>query len=276
MKREDVACIDYNNCRTEIHPTLNGVLVVMDYTKTQTEPGFILNLDRDFESILSNDKYFSVMRENFIPFITVSCIGELDTSGKVAAPCEVHNQKLGSREYALTFSGSKRPKSRIAFEINMQETKLFQDTTVESKHAEINNAFGGIAFLGESREFGEQWLYSRIELSNISPLQGKRIRKTFLHIPNVGPYGAQLTVNRISARFCSFGSNWQNKIAISEPVAESTLSNGYYHLDMTNLLGNMRKKSENFVIRARTSSKGAVIPTGDNFCFPQILEVQFQ
>ena len=43
----------------------------------------------------------------------------------------------------------------------MYERKLFLDTTVESKNIDVNNAFGSIAFIGNTDIFGEQWLYSR-------------------------------------------------------------------------------------------------------------------
>ena len=264
-----------NNC-IDIHPTLNGLILIIDYNFIATEPILKLCFDHTFESIHANDKCFCVMLKEFVPFVSVSCIGVLNTSGQVIAPCEVQHKKFSETEYALAFSSVSKTKYRIAIEINMQENKLFQDTTVESVHPQMNNAFGGISFLGKSESFGEQWLYSRLELSNIPQLQGKRILKTFLHIPQLGYNTVPFTVNQISTRFCSFGSNWQNKITVSSPISESFFSNGYHHLDMSNLLGNLTKKSENFVIRGKATSKPVIIPTGDNFYTPQILEVNFQ
>ena len=159
----------------------------------------------------------------------------------------------------------------------MQETKLFQDTTVESRHPKMNNAFGGTAFLGQTDIFGEQWLYSRLEFSNLPQLQNKRILKAILHIPKLNNSNCLLTIHHISARFCSFGSNWKNKISITDPLTESVISNGYYHLDITNLIRDIKKKSENYVIRAKDlNSKPAIISTGDSFFKPQILEVKFK
>lgn len=275
-KTEDAVYLNGDDYCMEIHPTLNGLMAIMDCHVAQAQPRLTLRLDRTFESTRASDKYFSVMRDKFTPLITVSCIGAVNAYGKVIAPCEVHNRKCSGTEYVLTFSAICKTKARIAFEINMQETKLFQDTTVESQHPKQNNAFGGISFLGKSKHFGEQWLYERLEISNISQLQGKKILKTILHIPRLGHSDTPLTVNRISTRFCSFGSNWENKIAITDPISESSFSNGYYHLDMTRLFGNLRQKSENFVIRGKAASKPAIIPTGDNFYAPQILEVQYQ
>ena len=176
----------------------------------------------------------------------------------------------------MTFVNSSKAHTRFAVEINLQESKLFQDTTVESVHPTTNNAFGGISFLGQSKMFGEQWLYSRLELANLSQLQNRKIIKSILHIPQLGNNACPITLHKITKRFCSFGSNWENKIPIQESIAASYESNGYYHLDLTRLLGNFSKKSENFVLRGDSSKKPVIIPTGDSFYAPQILEVKYQ
>ena len=275
-KTEEAVFFANDKQRIEIRPTLNGIILTLECNPLSDLPKISLRFTNSFELIRSNDKFFSVMREKFIPFITASCIGTVNAYGKVVAPCKIYNQRLNDFEYVLTFCPESKSQHRIAVEINMQETKLFQDTTVESKNPTLNNAFGGVSFLGTSKLFGEQLLYSRLEISNIAQLQGKRIIKSILHIPQLGYNTPPIAVNRISKRFCSFGSNWENKIAITDTIAVSSASNGYYHLDITKLLGDFRKKSENFVIRETTTNKPAIIPTGDSFYAPQILEVKYQ
>ena len=273
-KTNDTIYFKSENCCMEVHPTLNGLMMIMDcnFDKCKSELSFCLN--SPYALTRANEKYFSFMRNKYTPFITVSCIGMLNANGKVTAPCEIHNQKRSDTEYSLMFSTASKAKGRIAFEINMQEDKLFKDTTVESRHPKLNNAFGGTAFLGKSKAFGEQWLYSRLEVSGIPQLQGKRITNIYLHIPRLGQYRPQLTVNRIVARFCSFGSNWENKIALSDPIAQSSVSDGYYHFNLTSFFDGFKEPSKNYVIR-EAADHTAVIPTGDNFYAPQILEVKF-
>lgn len=274
-KTEDAVYLKDENCNVKIRPTLNGLILIIDCDFTKTRPKFTLCVDRKFESIRKNEKYFSIMREKFLPFITVSCIGAMNDQEKIIAPCEVYSQKLNDLTYDLTFCATRENLNRIAIEINMQEVKLFQDTTVESRCPKLNNVFGGISFLGTSEEFGEQWLYSRLETSNIPQLQNKRIQKTVLHIPQLGDTITPLTIHQLTSRFCSFGSNWENKIAITDQISESTASYGYYHLNLTKVFGNFRRKSENFVIRAKSTSRSLIIPTGDSFYTPQIFEVKF-
>ena len=275
-KTENTVSWSSQETQIDVTPTLNG----MAFKATCASMGrfsITIKTDRIFESIRSNDKYFSIMREKFVPFITVSCIGILNDRGDVIAPCEIHNRKVNEKEYVLSFTSPSKSRKIIFFEINMQETKLFQDTTVESRHPKMNNAFGGTAFLGKTDTFGEQWLYSRIELSNLPHLQNQRVIKAILHIPKLNGSKSLLTIHRIAARFCSFGSNWENKISITNPLSESVSSNGYYHLDITNLFRDIKKKSENYVIRATDlNNKPAVVSTGDSFFKPQILEVKFK
>ena len=260
----------------EFYPTLNGMLLIMESDWGDHPPQLTLRLDRAFQSIRKNDKYFSIIREKFVPFVTVSCIGVINAQGEVLAPCKVDHQKLSDLEYLIAFSTPRKTKNRIAIEINLQETKLFQDTTVESKHPKLNNAFGGISFLGESKEFGEQWLYSRLQMLNIAQFQNRKILKTVLHVPKLGHHTAPLTLHGLRARFCSFGSNWNNKIAIAAPISQSFFSNGYYHFNMTDILGNFTQESENFIIKATQTNKPAIVSTGDSFYAPQILEVHYQ
>ena len=275
-KKTDEAIFFKNDIgEIEIRPTLNGILLLFDNNLSFDHKKIKLRCNKVFESTRTNNKYFSIMREKFIPFVTVSCIGLINQHGKISAPCEVVSQKLHDTEHILSFS-SINPQNRIAIEINVQEPKLFQDTTVESMHPTVNNAFGGTSFLGTSKVFGEQWLYSRLDISNISHLQGKKIIKSILHIPQLGYNLSTITVSEISERFCSFGSNWENKIAVKDTIALSSGSLGYYNLDITKILGNFINESKNFVIRCSNPSKPVIIPTGDCFYSPQILEVKYQ
>lgn len=260
----------------EVRPTLNGLLFIVPYNKNIASTIRIV-LDRPFESIRSNDKYFAVMRENFIPFITVSCIGTINDQKKVVSACEVSYEQTSELEYFLTFHPKNNLGKYLMYEINMQETKLFQDTTVESNQPTVNNAFGGTAFIGQTDYFGEQWLYSRLELTNIPIVYNKKIIHAILHIPKLDGHDSLLSVYSAAERFCSFGSNWENKIPLSHHMTDSSISNEYHHLDITKLLEYIDKKTVNLVIKAKEpESKPCIVSTGDSFFKPPILEVKFR
>lgn len=275
-RTNDTIYMDSTTGCIEISPTLNGLLFKVPCSVAH-ESTIQISIDRSFESIRSNDKYFAIMREKFVPFITVSGVGTLNSRGQVIAPCDISYHAVNDKEYVLTIKSKSKFGKHIAYEINMHEAKLFEDTTVESQHPSINNAFGGSAFLGETKYFGEQWLYSRLNFSILPQLHNKKIMKAVLHIPKLNNGDCLLVANRILERFCSFGSNWENKISITEQFSESVASNGYHHLDTTELVRNINDKSGNFVVLAKAQkNKLAVISTGDSYYHPQILEIKYQ
>ncbi len=275
IKTTESVCITSPDHYTEISPTLNGLVFKVAW-RCGGKYAITMKVDKPYGSINANRKAFSLMREKFVPLVTVSCIGTVNSRGEVIAPCEIQYQKISEWEYCLTFESKSRYGKGMWFEINMHDVKLVQDTTVDERHPKENNAFGGTAFLGKTDMCGQQWLYSRLQLSNLVQLQNKVIRSAVLHIPNLGCNRGVLNANRISTRFCSFGSTWENKISVTDELTESIFSSGYYHLDMTNLIRNGKWRDQNFVLRAKNSqNKPVVVSTGDSFYRPQILEVKY-
>ena len=274
-KTTESVCITSPDHYTEITPTLNGLLFKVS-SLCKGRYAITMKVDKPYGSINANGKAFSLMRERFTPLVTVSCIGTVNSRGEVIAPCEIQYQKVSEWEYCLTFESKSRHGKSIWFEINMHDVKLVQDTTVDDRHPKENNAFGGTAFLGKTDMLGQQWLYSRLQLTNLPQPQNKVIRSAVLHIPNFGCAYGLLNASRISTRFCSFGSTWENKISVTEEFTESVFSRGYYHLDMTSLFRNGKWEDHNFVLRAKNSqNKPVVVSTGDSFYRPQILEVKY-
>ena len=219
------------------------------------------------------------MRDKWIPLNTVSCIGALNQNGSVIAPCEIRVQKTSNCTYELRFHTHGKTGRFAVFEINMHENKLFQDMTVESLHPKVNNAFGGIAFLGATDAYGEQWLYSRLEFSNLPQLHSRRVRKAVLHIPDWNRSQSDLTANRISERFCSFGSNWSNKVALGALQQISLGSGAYLELNLTSLYVNRNRlqEAEGFVMvpQRNTEHDFLAVSTGDCYAMPQIVCVKY-
>lgn len=264
------------NVQTEVFPTLNGIAMILSCSDKETM-SFRVKIKDKLHAVRSNNRCIAFMREKFVPLITVSLVGAFAPNSRDVDPCEILLQTVGNQEYLVSVIPQGNVCKNILLEINMQETKLFQDTTVESKNPNMNNAFGGTAFIGMTKNFGEQWLYSRLMLSNIYQLSSKRIVRSILHVPVLNGSTQNLTLNSVKARFCSFGSTWENKIPLLQTLAESSVSNGYHHFDITHLLGRMEQETENYVIKSKGLwKKPIVISTGDSSLMPQILEVQYQ
>ena len=258
-------------------PTTNGAAVKCD-VRGGTVSGFTLEAGQPDLNVRSNDRCFSLMKEEFRPLAVLSCVGSLDASGNVIAPAHMECQKLTDRKYFISISAASPLAHSILFEINLYENKLFQDTTVESMNPYTNNAFGSVGFIGNSFLYGEQWLYSRPDYSRMPEMMDKRIHKTILHLPKLNQSNVDVRAFKVTGRFCSFGSNWDNKVAGGASVSDSLTIAGYQSLDITPLLVDFRTRtiasSEGLILKSKVKDSGfSVIATGDSYYAPQILEV---
>lgn len=262
----------------EIAPTLNGVAVKKALV-TENAIALKLTTDTPFMETRANSKYFAFMSEKFRPFATLSAIGTLGVGGNLAAPIQVNNQKLDSKSYYVTLTPFSQIKTPVWFEINLYEPKLFQDTTVESKKPKENNAFGGVAFIGETEAFGETWLYTRPDFTKLSYFLGKKARYIKLHLPVYNTESIPLSAYRTASRFCSFGSNWNNKIELSKKMIDTVVRNQYQTLDLTGSMVNPNNHSlrttDGFIFRTKDQKKLAIVSTGDSYVSPQILEINY-
>ena len=267
-------------CKNQrIYPTTNGVAINSPCASEKSNT-FTIEISKPFLEVRANDKYFALMSERFRPFVAISCIGTLDAGGNVISPARISYQKISDRKYTISvFPCSPLGKS-VLFEANLYEPKLFQDTTVESKNAKANNAFGSIGFIGTTKEFGEQWLYSRPDFTKMQELNDKKILRAVIHLPKLNNGAVELTTSKVAARFCSFGSTWDNKIAEASIFNESQITDHFIDLNLLPLLTDKQgriQRSEGFILKSKKKNSGfSVIATGDNYFTPQILEINYR
>ena len=129
--------------------------------------------------------------------------------------------------------------------------------------------------------YGEQWLYSRPDFSRMSEIMDKSIQKAVLHMPKLNQSKVEFRAFNVKARFCSFGSNWGNKIGEGIPISDSTVNGRYQSIELTPLLVDPRTKtivrSEGFILKPVIKGGGfSVIGTGDSYLAPQIMEINFR
>lgn len=263
-----------------ILPTTNGIAYKAN-CKNGSAFVFNLEIDKPFLDVRSNDKYFCLMSDRFKPFVSVACIGTENEKEEIVAPAKISYQKLTDKLYQLTIIPGSKNCEYVFFEINLYEGKLVQDTTVESNNPKINNAFGSTAYLGNTVEFGEQWLYSKLDYSKVNDLMYKHINRAILHMPKHNSTNLDLVCYRVSARFCSFGSNWNNKIPAANPVSNSFASENYQSIDITEIITNPNTKflvpTDGFILKPKNKgSEFSVVSTGDSYYSPQILEINFK
>lgn len=267
-------------CTNEhLYPTTNGIAI-----RSQCPEGksfhFTVEISKPFLEVRANDKCFALMSERFRPFVAFSCIGTADANGNIISPAKISYQKITDRKYTLSVVPCSSLGKSVLIEANLYEPKLFQDTTVESKNAKTNNAFGSIGFIGSTKEFGEQWLYTRPDYTKMSELNDKKLLSATLHLPKLNNGAIELISSKIAARFCSFGSTWNNKIAEASTFNESKITEHYMDLDLMPLLADKQGRllrDEGFILKAKKKNVGfSVISTADNYLFPQILEINYR
>ncbi|MBE6799018.1 MAG: hypothetical protein E7525_04515 [Ruminococcaceae bacterium] len=263
----------------EVTPTLNGLAFKVPCGVSGMYSLVVTTVQPDM-SIRANDKVFSLMLSHFKPLMSLSCIGTADSTGAIVAPCVLEHKVINKRQYCVTVKSVGKDGKYMIFEANMHQPKLFQDTTVESNNPKTNNAFGTTAFIGNTDTYGEQWLYSRPELALISELFYESINSVVMHIPQLNKAEVPLSAYGVANRFCSFGSNWENKISSKGEIAEPNLSAGYYSVDVTELMTRKGTKhldiTEGLIIRPqKRDAEFATIATGDGCYAMQILEINY-
>ena len=258
-----------------IAPTLNGLRFIVN--------GNILTLQLKSEipqeCIRFHSTCFSIMREKFKPFLSVAALYASNGKGDFSPVEMIYNEKENQTYDISLFHNLKN--SRFLFEINLYEPKLFQDTTVESLHPNLNNAYGAIGFIGKTEQFGEQWLYLRPDFSKIPDFTSERIDKIFLHIPILNESTESVDVFIPEKRFCSFGSTWNKKIQASEKIATSNNQGRYLTIDVTTMFTNRTYHTlvynEGLILRKPKGKNNFIaISTGDCYSSPQILEIKLK
>lgn len=273
---EDSTCLKSDDML--ISPTLNGISVIQTYDK---EPLYF-----KFESQSwckgyprMNSKCFAYMKEKFVPFVVVNCVYATDGSETGIVGAELAMKKDSDLQYRLRMKSTIENATKLNWEINLYEPKLMQDTTVESRRPNENNAYGNVAFVGHSPDHGVQYLYSRFDFNKIKVDPQKRMKQILLHIPY---YMAGEQGFRVAApfrRFCSFGSNWANKVPSNGVGVTCWSENEHFAFDLTRyLLTNEGKLKENngIVLCPLKSSGTSVLATADNYSKPQIIEIQYE
>lgn len=266
------------NIRFEL--TSNGMAVKCPVTGVG-KFNFTIEVGEPFLNVRANNRCFALMKERFRPLVVFSCIGSMDDSGSVIAPAKMEYQKITDRKYHLTVTSTSPLARYILFEGNLYENKIFQDTTVESKNPTINNAFGSVGFIGDTVIYGEQWLYSRPNFSLMPEIREKRIEKAILHLPKLNKGSVKIRAFNVKSRFCSFGSNWDNKIQEGISISDSSVNGRYQSIELTPLLIDPRTKritqTEGFILKPEMKGNGfSVIGTGDSYLAPQILQINYR
>lgn len=263
-----------------VFPTFNGLAFKVDSGALENID-FTLSLKSNCDDLRMNSKYIAFMTQWLEPLITVLCTGTLGKNGEVSGDAELICRKTSSKTISIKMRAKHSEAKYVMFEINMYEPKLLQDTTVESKKPDENNVFGNTAFIGTSNCCGEQWLFSRMDFSKIVDLVPHEINSAKLHLPKLNDSNLMISAYKVKKRFCSFGSNWKNKVGVGDFVSRSYNNGDYISLDITGFLINNESKkliyTDGLLLKCDDAqNQFVVVPTADSCYSPQIVEINYR
>lgn len=275
--------------RTQVWQIRDGHLESADYTVYPTCNGICLggSVERlcfgysahvPKQTIRVSKNCLCWMEQQFKPAVVVSAL----TAGGAGqnVPLVVTSEQASEHTGSIRFSATEPILRRGWMEVHFYEPKLIQDTPVSGRLPTENNAFGSIAFIGKSAFYGAQWLYTRLDVSKMQELRGAYVREMKLYLPCLSGNAAVPELYGLTARFCSFGSNWNNKVGRSEDGGRSVLAIPHFLcLDLTRFYTNRARLTESVGTVLTPSHFGKsgchVIATGDCGAMPPVLCVKY-
>jgi hypothetical protein len=233
----------------------------------------------DYESFRKSKNCVGLMENHFKPFFNFSALFAKDDEDKLS-PLLVSYFEQNKHEGKVAFFAADEHCTRGVIELNFYEPKMMQDTPVSEKRPNENNAFGAVAWMGQSSLYGSQWLYFRPDFHKVPEMKNKVIQKITLYLPCWNTSDLFFEMNDIQARFCSFGLNWENKISIiGKRKCIASQEDGYLSIDVTKLYSYSGKLTESIgtVLTAVPANQASfqIISTADCYARPPILCVRY-
>lgn len=258
-----------------IIPSYNGVLIEGDIRKMV----FNIKMNFDYSNVRNSHNCICFMESKFRPIFVVSALKTQPYNNAACSPLFVNLNTVSRSTGGLSFYSSDLTVTRGAIEMNFYESKLIQDTPVSVKYPNENNAFGPIGFIGKSDLYGTQWLYSRLDINKMPELQNKFIRSIKMYVPKFNSSSMPLDMIELSNRFCSFGSNWSNKVQAGDKKHTIIDQGEYICIDMTDLYinrGRLNEAAGMVIVPANSGAHGyKTISTGDSYSAPPIICVKY-
>lgn len=260
--------------RMSIIPTYNGVCIEGNITQMS----FDATVGFGYQDIRASHGCICLMESQFKPVLTMAALFSKGKEGG-CSPLQITHSEMHPKNIFLSVVSDDSTHRQGAVEINFYEPKLIQDTPVSQNMPKENNAFGPIAFVGKSKFYGMQWLYSRLDTNKLPELQHKYIHEIKLYVPRLTRSSTAVDVFELSKRFCSFGSTWNKKIAKENRHDTVKFSGDYLCIDLTRHYTNHGALTESggMVLTPALSSELGyqAISTGDSYVMPPVLCVKY-
>ena len=260
--------------RMSISPTNNGVMLAGDLDVMQ----FDVFTSIYYQGFRKSKNCVGLMENHFKPIFNFSALFAKNDENRLS-PLLMSYFEQNKHEGKVAFFATDERCTQGVIEMNFYEPKLMQDTPVSEKRPAENNAFGAIAFMGQSEYYGSQWFYFRPEFHNVPEMKNKVIQKITLYLPYWNTSDLLMEMHNLQSRFCSFGSNWENKIGTGERKYAASQKDGYLSIDVTKLYSYSGQLTASIgtVLIAKSMNQASfqIISTADCYARPPILCVKY-
>lgn len=257
-----------------ISPTYNGVMLEGDLNIMQ----FDIFTNIYYQEFRKSKNSVGLMENHFKPIFNFSALFAKDDENRLS-PLLMSYFEQNKHEGKVAFFATDESCKKGVIEMNFYEPKLMQDTSVSEKRPTENNAFGAVAWMGQSSFYGSQWFYFRPEFHKVPEMKNKVIQKITLYLPCWSTSDLLMEMHDLQTRFCSFGSNWENKIGIGKCKCAASQEKGYLSIDVTNLYSYSGKLTESIgtVLIANPTSQISfqILSMADCCARPPILCIKY-
>lgn len=267
-----------------IFPTCNGIAIQVTAENADKMQRLKLLTEKKY-GLWGNGRYSALMIEDRQPYATVNALCAKSDRFNHAVPifCEMTETYYGyDLKIDLHNAGNlENSKITYSFTIDLYASKSIFDTTVESANPDINNSYGGIAYIGNSKFFKEQWLYTRIDPAQILDLKYFSVKRARLYAKKYDGDNPKVSIARMNTPWCSFGNTWNTKTEIGALINQARLERNYLTADITEVVREMLRQGGDpdagIVLKPEAAERlSMVVATADNYYTPQILEIKLQ
>ena len=253
-----------------VSPSYNGVLVTVKDRKCRLH----ITTKKEYY-IYENLRCYALTSGVYQPVLNI--LGLYGKSEEQVCPVKVSSISNSGNEYDAEIA-SEENVTEIVFEINLYVNKFVLDTTVEEDRPDVNNVYGGIAFLGRKGRDTEQRLYTRIDGTKLSDLSRCNVMRATLYLPKISGGNSSLTAYKLGLPWCTLGTTWNNKIDYVKELPKIRTLKKYESVNITEYIREVMK--ENTLRDAGTMLSGGseqtVVTTGDSCAYPQIIELRLK
>lgn len=248
---------------------------------------FNISTNSNNNFIYENREYYSaLMYKKRTPYFLIQSMFSYNSKGIMLNSSSINTFDFKNYTFSIDISKLKAEAKfqnlviPITFEYYC--AKAVFDTVAYSKKENANIVYSSYIFLGNSNEFGEEYLYLRLDNKQFSKLVNSKNIKADLYIKRLNfnnNNNAIFNVLKMDTEWCSFETTWKSKKKPSTFLFDlNNVMCDYYKLNVSSLALNINaypsKEEAGILIKREEGTKGyQILASADNMFFPYVIHL---